>query len=162
MKSTIGIFETHRKAVEAVEELQKAGIPMTHLSMLGRADLIDDHIHMRSNETLRDTPVVIGTILGTLAGILTGVGFISIPGLGFLYHTGPLIGAFSGFDIGLVTGGLFSLLAMAWIRKDFAVKYREHLKFNRFLVIDQGEADEVEHAKMILHSQGDQMELTCH
>jgi hypothetical protein len=162
MKSTIGIYESHKSAIEALEELQREGYPVSHLSLLGRADLIDDHIHVRSNELLKEAPVSIGVVLGPVLGVLTGVGILAIPGLGFLFGAGALIGAFAGFDIGLVGGGIISLLTTLGIQKDYAIRYHEHLKVNRFLVIAQGNETEVMKAKEILHSHGKQLELECH
>ncbi len=162
MKSTIAIYDSHKKALEAIEELQNSGYPVTKLSLVGKADLIDDHIHVRSNDILKDAPVSIGVVLGSVLGVLSGVGILSIPGLGFLFGAGALVGAFAGFDIGLVGGGIISLLTTIGIQKDFAVKYHEHLKINRFLVIAQGNEDDVQKAKQIIHSHGKHIEMECH
>jgi hypothetical protein len=162
MNATIGVYDSHKKALRAVEELQQAGYPVTQLSLIGKADLIDDHLHIRSNELIKEAPVSIGIILGPLLGVLTGVGILAIPGLGFLFGAGALVGAFAGFDIGLVGGGLISLLTTIGFQKDIAIKYHEHLKVNRFLVVAQGDEKEVKKAKEILHEHGTQMELNCH
>jgi hypothetical protein len=162
MKSTVGIFDSHKEALKAVEELQNAGFPVKQLSLVGRADLIDDHMHLRSNELIREAPVSVGIILGPIIGVLSGVGILAIPGLGFLFGAGALVGAFAGFDLGLVGGGLISLLTSVGIQKEFAVKYHEHLKVNRYLVIAQGNESDVESAKNYLEKHGRQLELHCH
>jgi hypothetical protein len=48
MKSTIGVYDTHDKAIAALQELKKSGYPDKLLSLLGKADLIDGHVQVRS------------------------------------------------------------------------------------------------------------------
>jgi hypothetical protein len=162
MKTTIGIYDSHKKAIDAIEVLQKSGYPVSQLSLIGKADLIDDHMHLTSNELLKDVPVSIGAVAGPVLGILTGIGIFAIPGLGFLFGAGALVGAIAGFDFGLVGGGIVTLIATLGIHKDYAIKYDEHLKANKFLVIAQGNETEVDKAKDILSSHGQQIEIHCH
>jgi hypothetical protein len=162
MKTTIGIYETHKKALKAVKELMESGFPVNKLSLIGKAEIIDDEIKVRPNEIVEEAPVSIGIVLGPVLGVLTGVGLFAIPGFGFLFGAGALVGAFAGFDLGLVGGGTISLLTTLGMKRAYAIKYHEHLKQNRFMVIAQGEKDEVQKAKEILDGYGNQMDLKCH
>lgn len=162
MKSTIGVYDSHTKALDAVNELVNSGYPSKQLSLIGKAELIDDHLHVRSHEALKEAPVSIGVVTGLILGILAGAGIFAIPGLGFLVGAGAVVGGIAGFDFGLVGGGIISLLATLGIKKDQAVKYHEHLKVNRFLVIAQGSEDEVKHALSILQAHGQHSELNSH
>lgn len=162
MQSTIGVYNSHKTALEAVSELVNAGFPAKQLSLIGKVELIEDHLHVKSNEMLIDAPVSVGVVSGSILGILAGAGIFAIPGLGFLMGAGAIIGAIAGFDFGIVGGGIVSLLLTLGVNKDHAVKYHEHLKVNRFLVIAQGDEEEVKKAKMILDTHGKHHELASH
>jgi hypothetical protein len=162
MKSIIGIFESHKEALKAVEILKQKGFPVEKISLLGKADMIDDHLHVRSNEILKEAPVSIGAIVGPIVGVLTGAGIFAVPGLGFLFGAGAVIGGLAGLDLGIVGGGIITLLATLGIKKEHAVRYHEHLKVNRFLVIAHGDKEELDHAKKILEAYGHLVELQHH
>ncbi len=116
--------------------------------------MVDDHIKIKSMEPVKNAPLLLGVGTGTIVGLLTGIGAFAIPGFGFLYGAGALIGAFAGFDLGLVSGGIISLLATAGIKKERVIKCNEHLNEGRFLVIINGPLDEIEKAEHILHTEG--------
>ena len=162
MNTTVGVYATHEKAIEAIQELQEAGYPVQQVSLIGKAEIIDDHMHVSQNNWIENTPVSIGAILGPILGILTGVGIFAIPGLGFIFGAGAAIGALAGFDIGIVGGGIVSLLTTLGIKKDVAIKYHEHLEEKRFLVIAKGNEEEVNLAKKILHEHNGSLEVNCH
>jgi membrane protein DedA with SNARE-associated domain len=91
-------------------------------------------------------------------GLLAGIGTFAIPGFGFLYGAGALVGAIAGFDIGLVSGGLVTLLTTLGINKDKVVRCKEHLEEGKFLLVINGPAEEIEKAKEILHIHGTHLE----
>ena len=51
-----------------------------------------------------------GVMIGSILGVLTGVGLFAIPGMGFLYGAGILYGGFVGFETGIVGGELLLFL----------------------------------------------------
>ncbi len=160
MKTTVAVYDSHDKAFEGIKALDKANFPMKQVSLVGKAELIDDHLHVRSRDNISlAAPVAIGAIAGPIVGVLTGVGIFAIPGLGFLYGAGAVIGAFAGLDFGLVTGIIAGALTTLGIRKDKVVKYEEHLKNGKFLVVVQGDEKEIEESKKILHTQGSHLEI---
>lgn len=154
MKSKIAIYNTHKEAVEAVKVLHEEGFPMKNVSLLGTAEVIDDHIHVQSLDAVKKAPAVIGMGAGTVIGLLSGIGVFAIPGFGFLYGAGGLIGAIAGFDLGIVTGGLISFFSYLGIKEDEVLKYEEHLKEGRFIILVNGTLEEVEQAEQILHTEG--------
>ena len=102
MKSTIGVYENHDKAVQAVVELKDAGFPVKQLSIIGKAEteVVDEKMHIMPKDPIKVGGLGTGTAVGATLGILTGVGLFAIPGLGFLYGAGALVGAIAGFDFG--------------------------------------------------------------
>jgi hypothetical protein len=158
MKSQVAVYSSHEKALQAIKVLKESDFPMRHVSLLGKAEIIDDHIHVRSLDPVKNTPVLLGVSAGTILGLLSGIGAFAIPGFGFLYGAGALIGLIAGFDVGLVSGGLITLLATLGIQKDKLVRCQEHLDEGNFLVIVNGPQREIEKARKILHSHGTHVE----
>jgi hypothetical protein len=159
MKSQVAVYSTHENALNAVKALKNNNFPMNRVSILGKAEIIDDHLHVRSLDPLKNTPALLGVGTGTVLGLLSGVGAFAIPGFGFLYGAGALIGAIGGFDVGVVTGGIVTLLATIGIKKDKIVRCHEHLKEGKFLVIVNGTVTDIENAEHILHTEGSHLEF---
>ncbi|MBF4471257.1 DUF1269 domain-containing protein [Flavobacterium sp. HJJ] len=159
MKSQIAVYDTHDKAVSAIKRLSQENFSMDHVSLLGKAEVIEDHIQVKSLDTIKKTPAVIGMGAGTLLGLLSGVGVFAIPGFGFLYGAGALVGIIAGLDLGLIAGGAISLLSFTGLKEEEVVKCQEHLKEGKFMVIVKGAQEEIERAKHILHTDGDHLEM---
>jgi len=159
MKSQIAIYDTHEKAVNAVKRLSHENFSMDHVSLLGKAEVVEDHIQIKSLDTIKKTPAIVGMGAGTLLGLLSGIGVFAIPGFGFLYGAGALVGIIAGLDIGLVAGGIVSLLSFTGIKEEEIIKCEEHVKHGKFVVIVKGAMEEVEKARRILRSEGNQLEF---
>lgn len=149
MKKSISIFDSHNEALKALEALRENGVNMSKVSLVGRAEVIDDHVHMKSNKALVAAPVAIGSVLGTTLGVLTGVGLFAIPGLGLLFGAGAVVGAFAGFQLGVVTGGITTILVDLGVKEDHLV-YEQHLKEGRFLLFYDGSDEEIEEVERII------------
>ncbi len=102
MEVKVAVYDTHEKALNAVRKLDDNKFPLTEVSIIGKAELIEDHMHIKSTEPMVNAPAAIGSVAGIVAGILTGIGIFAIPGFGFLYGAGAVIGAIGGFDIGII------------------------------------------------------------
>lgn len=157
MKSQIAIYDTHEKAVNAIKDLSEKGFPMDNVSLLGKAEVIEDHIHIKSLDTIKETPALVGMGAGTLIGLLSGIGVFTIPGFGFLYGAGALVGIIAGLDLGIVAGGFISLLTFIGIKEEKVIKCHEHLKAGKFIVIVNGSKEEIQRAKHILHTEGNHL-----
>jgi len=160
MNSLVGVYESHENAIAALYELQKSGYPINPLSIVGKAELVGSHVHVKTNENIEQRELGIATIAGIALGILTGIGIFVIPGFGLLYGAGALVGAFAGTETGFITGGLVAILAkVLGIDEANAIKYEKHLKEGNFLLFAPGDAKQIELAQHILHTQGLSLEL---
>ncbi len=159
MKAVVGVYDTHEKAVQALSGLQKSGFPIKRVSIVGKADLVNNHIHVQAGDTAEKVEVSVGVAAGAALGILTGVGIFAIPGLGFLYGAGALVGAFAGLDFGLMAGGITAALTHVGIDKVNAGKYEKHLNEGNFLLFVQGNDKEIETAHKALHTENLHLEL---
>jgi hypothetical protein len=162
MKAAIGVYESHEKAVAALQDLQKAGYPVNQLSIIGKADLVDNHIHVKTNDNVEKAEVSLGVVGGAILGVLAGVGIFAIPGLGFLYGAGALVGAMMGAEGGIIAGGVAAILTGMGMNEAVALKYEKHLNEGKFIIFAQGDEGEIKHAKEVLHTQGYSIELTAH
>ena len=101
MKTTVAIYNSHDDAIHALKSLSESNFPMKDVSIVGQAEIIEDKIHLKSNNSLiTATPLIAGSTIRTILGILVGVGTIAIPGAGFLFGAVAIVGAFGGFEIG--------------------------------------------------------------
>lgn len=149
MKRSISIFDSHDEAVKALEELRENGVDMSKVSLVGQAEVVDDHVHVKSNQAVVAAPVAVGTVLGTTLGVLTGVGLFAIPGLGVLFGAGAVVGALAGFQLGVVTGGLTTILVDLGVKEDH-VEYEQHLKEGRFLMLYDGTDEEIDRVELLI------------
>ena len=164
MNTVIGIYDDHELAVGAAQQLKDAGYPMSKLSIMGKADteVIDEQMHLISKNPLNVAGVGAGTAIGTALGILTGVGIFAIPGVGFLYGAGALVGAIAGFDFGLIGGGIASVLATVGVKDGNAEKYKDALNDGKFILVAEGSKEELEQAKYQLEIYSEHSELAAH
>ncbi len=164
MKATIGIYDTHEKALDAVVELKNAEYPLKHISIMGltQTEIVDEEMHVTTKSPLNLKGLAAGTVLGTTAGILTGVGLVAIPGVGVLFGAGAVVGAVAGFDIGLIGGGLASVVATLGLHEDTSKKYHDELTAGKFLLIAQGTKAEVDDAINILTNHATHTSLDTH
>jgi hypothetical protein len=103
-------------------------------------------------------------VLGLLAGAVS----VWIPGLGHLRIAGPLaagllglLGGIEGAVAGAAWGGVLGGLLGWAVSRQHLLKYEEHLRAGKYLVIVHGSVEEVEHAHHILHHSGAE-ELNLH
>ena len=150
MKTEIAIYDTQEKAINAIKLLAKNDFPMRHVSLLGKTDVTDEDIEIQSLEPVKKAPLLVGAGAGAIIGLLSGIGIFAIPGFGFLYGAGALIGAIGGIDLGIITGGIGTVLLTAGIDKDNVVKYNKHLDEGKILLLVNGPIEEIEKAKTIL------------
>ena len=158
-QTTVGVYNSHREALDAIVALQKAGLPLANISFMSTAVMVADNLQTYSTDNIKNTPVAIGAVLGPLLGILTGVSIIAFPGLGFLYGAGAIVGAVAGFDIGILGGGIGTLLMTLGISKENVLTYHKHLTEGKYLVVLQGNKETADKAKKIVHNIGNYIEL---
>ena len=165
MNATIGIYDNHELAVEAVQKLKDSGFPVSELSIIGLAEteVVDDQMHIMPKSPIKAGGLGAGTALGTTLGVLTGIGVFAIPGVGFLYGAGALVGAIAGFDFGIMGGGIASALATTFgIEHELGKKYHDLLVEGKFIVAVHGKDADVAKAQEVLNEHGTHSQLMQH
>ena len=164
MNTTIGIYDDHDAAVAAVGQLKDAGYAVNQLSIIGltQTEVVDENDHVIPENPISVAGLGTGVALGTAVGVLTGVGIFAIPGLGFLFGAGALVGAIAGFDFGLIGGGIASVLTTVGVNDENAKRYDDVLRRGKFLVVAEGTAEEVLHARDLLQGHAINADLAIH
>jgi hypothetical protein len=164
--SVIGVYENMAAAEEAVRQLDKGGFPIKQISIIGQDLQSEKEVHgFITTGDVAKSGAGTGAWMGGLFGLLIGAAFIWVPGFGPLMAAGPfaaaLLGGIEGAVAGAAGGGLLGTLAGWGVSKQHIVKYEEHLKGGKYLVIAHGSQAEVEKAKNIL-SEDIAVEVTAH
>jgi uncharacterized membrane protein len=155
--SVVAIYPTHTEADQAVKELQRSGIDMHTLSIVGKGYHTDEHAvgYYNAGDRMKYWGKV-GAFWGGFWGLLFGSAFFMIPGLGPILAAGPIVGwILAGLEGAVEVGALGALGAGLYsigIPKDSIVKYEAALKTDQFVLIAHGTAAEVAKAKDIIET----------
>ena len=155
--SVVAVYHNHADADRAVKELQRGGVDMHKLSIVGKGYHTDEQVvgYYNAGDRMKYWGKV-GAFWGGFWGLLFGSALFIIPGLGPILVAGPLVawivagleGAVELGALGALGAGLYSI----GIPKDSIVKYETALKTDQFVLIAHGTAAEVAKAKEIIDS----------
>ena len=157
VNSVVAIYHTHTEADQAVKELQRGGVDMHKLSIVGKGYHTDEQVvgYYNTGDRMKYWGKV-GAFWGGFWGLLFGSAFFMIPGIGPILAAGPIVAWIVGaLEGAVVVGGLSALGAGLYsigIPKDSIVKYETALKTDQFLLIAHGTAAEVAKAKDIIET----------
>jgi len=155
--AAIAVYDTHIQAEAAIKELQKSGIDMKKLSILGKDYHAEENVvgYYNAGDRMKFWGKL-GAFWGGLWGLLFGSALFFIPGIGHIVALGPVGGMIVGaLENAVIVGGLSALgagLFSVGIPKDSVIKYETAVKADKFLVIAHGTEDEVTKAKEIINS----------
>lgn len=175
MKKTITrLFDRHTEALQAVEELERAGIDYDHISIVSNnADnWHEGHKHAGSakgplgdrnadgeNDVAEGAGkgATTGGLVGGAGGLLAGLGMLAIPGLGPVVAAGWLastaVGAAVGAAAGGAAGGLLGALKEAGHSDEEAQVYSEGVRRGGTLVSVKADESERSRVESILDQQ---------
>lgn len=164
--AVIGVYKKHENAIDAIKKLKTHKFDLSHISIVGKGDVvkgketqIEEDIHIYDGEDAMKASTGVGALIGGVAGLLAGIGAFAVPGLGILFLGGALAGTVGGATIGAVGGGLVGLLGAAGLGEEGIVRFKDHVKKGRYLVMVHGTKEEVKTAHQILHSDTDSYEI---
>jgi hypothetical protein len=157
LNAVVAIYGSHVQAEEAVKKLQRAGIDMRTLSIVGKDSHTDEHAvgYYNTGDRMKYWGKT-GAFWGGFWGLLFGAAFFAIPGIGPVLVAGPLVSwIVGGLEGAALVGGLSVIGAGLYgmgIPKDSVVEYETALKTDKFLLMVHGMASEVEKARDIIES----------
>src|SRR5271154_5464118 len=153
--SVVAIYHTHTDADRAVKELQRGGVDMHKLSIVGKGYHTDEQVvgYYNTGDRMKYWGKI-GAFWGGFWGLLFGSAFFAIPGVGPVLVAGPLVAWIVGaLEGAVVVGGLSAIGAGLYgmgIPKDSVVEYDLALKTDKFLLLVHDKASEVEKARKII------------
>jgi uncharacterized membrane protein len=155
--SVVAIYRQHSDADLAIKELQRGGVDLHKLSIVGKGYHTDEQAvgYYTAGDRMKYWGKV-GAFWGGFWGLLFGSALFIIPGLGPILAAGPVVawivagleGAVEVGALGALGAGLYSI----GIPKDSIVKYETALRTDQFLLIVHGTAAEVAQAKDIIET----------
>jgi len=157
LDSVAAVYGSHTGAEEAVKELQRAGVDMRTLSIVGKGSQTDEHVvgYYNTGDRMKYWGKT-GAFWGGFWGLLFGSAFFAIPGLGPVLVAGPLVAwIVGGLEGAALFGGLGALGAGLYgmgIPKDSVLTYETAIKTDKFLLIVHGTPAEVEKARDIIQT----------
>ena len=155
--AVVAIYDSHSQAEEAVKELQRSGVDMKKLSIVGKDYHTDEQVvgYYNTGDRMKYWGKL-GAFWGGLWGMLFGSAFFAIPGIGPVLVAGPLVTWIVGaLESAAVMGGLGAIgagLCSIGIPKDSVVKYETAIKSDKFLILAHGTTDEVARVKDVIHT----------
>ncbi len=155
--AAIAVYNTHTDAEAAIKELQKAGIDMKKLSILGKDYHAEENVvgYYNAGDRMKFWGKL-GAFWGGLWGLLFGSALFFVPGIGHIVALGPVGGMIVGaLENAVIVGGLSALgagLYSVGIPKDSIIKYETAVKADKFLVIVHGTEADVKKAKSVIES----------
>jgi hypothetical protein len=151
--SIVAIYKTHQEAEEAVRELERAGIPIKKISIIGRDFQLREDVqgYYRPSDAAKEG-AGFGAWFGGLFGLLMGFGLFVLPIAGTVVVLGPLAGLIAGAIGGAGIGALVNALIALGMSKEQALKYQARLQAGEFLVTVIGTSEEIERAAEVIDS----------
>ena len=155
--AVIAVYDNHREAEEAIKELQKSGIDMKKLSVVGKDYHTDEDVvgYYNAGDRMRYWGKS-GAFWGGLWGLLFGAAFFWVPAIGPVLVGGPLVASIvAALENAVVVGGLSAIGAGLYslgIPKDSIVTYETAIKAGQYLVVAHGTSAEAARAREILNT----------
>src|ERR1035438_5779791 len=109
--AVVAIYDMHVGAEEAVKKIQRAGIDMRTVSVIGKDSHTDEHLvgYYNTGDRMKYWGKF-GAFWGGFWGLLFGSGFFAIPGIGPVLAAGPVVAWMVGVLEGAaVVGGVRAL-----------------------------------------------------
>lgn len=153
------VVNSHAEAVATIEELQRSGLDINKLSIVGKDYQSKQQSIATPNayDRMKDWQKL-GAFWGNLWGLLSRSAFFFIPGIGPVIVCGPLTSWIirareeHGMDGGMsvLGAGLFSI----GIPKNGITEYERALQSDKFILITHGGAHETARSNSILETPG--------
>jgi hypothetical protein len=135
MRTVTGLFDDYEDALDAVRDLEAAGVPSDDISIV--ANNTGERYSTDAAEGAA-TGAGLGAAGGGVVGLLTGLGLMAIPGVGPVVAAGWLAataaGAAAGAVAGGAAGGLLGALTDSGVDEENAHVYAEGVRRGGTLV----------------------------
>ncbi len=166
-QKAVAVFSNRGDINNAFEALRQSDFPNENLSMILRdfEEQVGD-IDVTSHEARRGAAV--GTVTGTVLGMVGGLALaastsIVLPGIGSVIVAGPLASVVStlvGGGAGGISGGVLGLFTDIGLSDPEAEVFSSYLANGGYLLLFEGDEDQMASAESILRQQPGLQKLT--
>ncbi|HEY9849386.1 MAG TPA: ChaB family protein [Leptolyngbyaceae cyanobacterium] len=157
------VFKEEEQINDVVRRLLDRNIPQDHISVMGKNFKSTTRIagFISKKDVILGglrTGGIFGSLFGSVLALLTGIGALWIPFVGWVVAAGPLgavlLGAAGGAIAGASGAGLVSALVTLGMPEDKATVYQTRLEAGEFLVMVEVPADKSGEIQLLLQSAG--------
>lgn len=150
-KSVVGLYDDLSTAHEVIRDLDDHGFDRHNVSLIVSdpegeySDYVDEDYTADDTSSVAVDGAGIGAVLGGLAGLVVGMGAITLPVLGPVIAAGPIVSTLVGMGVGAATGGILGALVDVGVPEAEAEYYAEGIRRGGVLVVletDEGRAQE--------------------
>ena len=140
--AVVAIYDTHSQAEEAVKELQRTGIDMKKLSIVGKDYHTEEQVvgYYNTGDRMKYWGKL-GAFWCGLWGMLFGSAFFAIPGIGPVLVAGPLVAwIVGGLEGAAVMGGLGAIgagLCSIGLPKDSVVNITQVVTIDKSELVER-------------------------
>ena len=151
-KTVVGLFESSAEAQRVVEDLVSAGF------MRNDIGIISHHLSTAAGDEPETSTTAVGVgagaLVGSIGGLLVGLGALTIPGIGPILAAGPIATALAGAGVGAAAGGVLGAMADLGIPEDEAQRYAEGIRRGGTLVTVKTDDAGSERAMEVMYRHG--------
>lgn len=153
-QTVAAVFDRAPDAEIAIQALQDAGFERNRISLVARNNPSGpDASASQSRKT--GSAAGAGAAVGGIAGLLTGLGALAIPGMGPVFAAGPVAAALGSAAIGAAAGGLAGALISVNVPERDASYHAESVRRGDTLVtVETDNSNEAERARAVLDRSG--------
>lgn len=157
MRTISALYDSYEAAKDAVESLEKSGVPSDHISIISNRNG-EQHVEGQGNNAAEGagTGAGLGAVAGGAGGLLTGLGLLAIPGVGPVVAAGWLAatatGAAAGAVVGAAAGGIVGAMIESGVSEEEAHVYAEGVRRGGAVVAAKVEEQEVASSQAILRN----------
>ena len=133
-------YKNHKQAILALEDLLENGFKKEDFTLIGKSDKSEEEFQVeQSHDSFAKASIISGVSVGTITGVLTGVGVFAIPGFGFLYGAGALVGALAGLEVGVLAGGVGAALSALGLKEEEIKSYEDQIHDGEYIIFYSGD-----------------------
>jgi hypothetical protein len=156
--AVFGIYPSYDAVARAVDALRNAGFRSEDVSVLFPDNVgTKDFAHEKGTKAPEGATAgaTTGGVVGGALGWLTGIGALTIPGIGPFLAAGPIVAALAGVGVGAAVGGITGALIGMGIPEYEAKRYEGRIKAGGLLLsVHSDNSDWTKRAKAVLESTG--------
>jgi hypothetical protein len=159
MSALVALYNSHQEAGPAIRELQRSGLDLQNLSVVGRDYYTEEGVvGTYSSGGRMEACGKTGSFWGEIWGLLSGSAFFLIPGLGPVFVAGPMVGWITReLDGAAVVGGLSALGAALYgigVPAKGIIEYESQIRAGKVCFVAHGSHEAMQDVKLPLTATG--------